>query len=169
MPKITPLTDIAEYHRDAVEALTNYFSTINPKYTVRFFAYVPADVAAELAERLTETELRSILAILARAEAAFYIDYKKRSNSKDADVVSMAFRKIWRNKKEKARWKEEILDTWRSQVDPAVGAYISNLKGLSGFRHWLAHGRYTQFGPKDRFEDIYLLVENLLTTLPLKS
>jgi hypothetical protein len=71
-----PLVDIADYHRDADSSLRLYFTRINPDFVVRFASNRQSEVDMELADRLSETDMRSALAVMARLEAAFRIDYR---------------------------------------------------------------------------------------------
>jgi hypothetical protein len=158
MSKQTPLIDIASYHRDAEMSLRFYFSQVNPDFHARFVSYRQSDVATELTERLSETDMRSALVVMARIEAAFRVDYKQRCQMKKSDEMSIAFRKIFKARKEKARLDEDIWETWR-QIEPSTRDLISRLRSVFRFRHWLAHGRYWPVGNKYDFQTIYLIAD----------
>lgn len=162
-----PLTAIATYQSDAEASLRSYFSLSNPNYAIRFTGYRASDVAQELNERLNETDMRSALAVMARIEAAFRIDYKLRARSKNSDPISIEFRRLFKKRKEQARLEDEIWEVWRSNVDPSTGALISALRGAFKFRHWLAHGRYWRIDKKYDFRSIYLLADTVLQGFPL--
>ena len=68
------LVDLADYHKDAESSLRLYFTPVNPDFTARFASNLHSEVQAKLAERLSETDMRSALAIMARVEAAFRIE-----------------------------------------------------------------------------------------------
>lgn len=170
MPDLVSLVDIADYHTDAGASLRLYFSTINPEYTQRFTTYLPSEVNAELAQRMSETDLRSTLVVLARIEAALRKDYIERgSKLKLSDDISLAFRKIYKRKGRRANLNDDILDVWYQNLDPSSRSFISTLRGMLNFRHWLAHGRYWNPGAKYDFRDAYLLADIVLTSLPLCS
>jgi hypothetical protein len=88
------LTEIAVHHEDLGASLRLYFSAAAPTFTVRFIGYSNPEVAEELGERLSESELTSSLAVLASLEAAFRVDYLQRCYQRGKDPVSRAFRII---------------------------------------------------------------------------
>lgn len=169
MPSLTPLLDISYYHLTAEAALRLHYSQSNPSYQLVFAGYRPTEVAAELSERISETEIRSILIIIARLEAAFRLDYISRAGSKQADQISINLRRLHKRKKRKARLDEDILEIWKGHVDPTGRAIISKLRGMLKYRHWLAHGRYWQFGANHSFNDVYLVADVILTDFGLQS
>lgn len=169
MPNLVSLLDIASYQADAEGGLRLYFSGNNPEYAKRFIAYLPSELDAELAERMSETDMRSTLVVLARIEAALRKDYIERCKLKKADNISIAFRKIHKKKGRSVRLDEDILDVWYQNVDPSSRKIISTLRGMLKFRHWLAHGRYWNPGSKYNFRDAYLLADVVLIDLPLYS
>ena len=175
MPKRIPsvrqpiaLVDIANYQMDAEASLRLYFSLANPHFSVRFAGCLASEVTTELVERLGETDMRSVLAVMARIEAAFRIDYKQRARKKGPDAVSTAFRKLFKKKGEKVRLDEDIWEIWRENVnDPSARSLISKLRSVFKFRHWLAHGRYWPIGNKYDFQTVYLLADAVLEGFPL--
>ena len=169
MPELASLNDIVDYLADADSALRFYYSTLYPYFVTRFAGYLPREVAAELAVRIDETEMRSVLVILARVEAAFRRDYDVRCTSKKADPISIDFRKLHKKKGKKVRFEDEILDTWRRHLEPADRDIISQLRTMLKYRHWLAHGRYWNVGRTHRFQDVYLLADVILSDLPLQG
>jgi hypothetical protein len=160
------LFDLADYHRDVESSLRLYFTQANPDFVVRFISNQPSEVEATLAERLSETDMRSALAIMARIEAAFRIDYRQRCERKKSDPVSIGFRKLFRERGQKVSLEDHIWEVWR-QNHPSTSPLISQLRSVFKFRHWLAQGRYWQVGSKYDFQTLYLLADGVLTSFPL--
>lgn len=159
------LVDLANGQRDTEASLRLYFGTKNPDFIAIFAGQRQSEVKDKLDSRLSEAELRSILAVLAGIEAAFRLDYQWRRSAKRVDSVSVAFR---RYRKSNVRLDEEIWETWRAH-HPTLGLQISQLRGAMKFRHWLAHGRYWQIGHKYDFQTVYLIAEAVLADFPLFS
>lgn len=173
MPKrITParqpvsLLDLAGYHRDAELSLRLYFTPINPDFVVLFATDLPSDVAAKLTDRIDETDMRSALAIMARIEAAFRVDYLQRCERKKPDPVSIAFRALFRDQRRNVRLDEDIWEVWRGH-HPSTRPLIGQLRSVFKFRHWLAHGRYWRVGRKYDFQTLYILADGVLASFPL--
>jgi len=171
LQKAISIPDVAEYHRDVESSLRLYFTPNNPNFVARFAGYVPSEVEEELADRLSETDMRSALTIMARIEAAFRIDYQQRCRKKETDDVSKAFRRLY--KRYGAQYwqvplEREIFEIWRT-VHPDTSSLIGELKGAFRFRHWLAHGRYFQpkLARKYDYWGLYLLAINVLAQFPL--
>lgn len=159
------LLALADYQRDAEASLRLYFTSINPDFVVLFAGDRPSDVAAKLADRIHETDMRSALAIMASVEAAFRLDYEWRLKAKKPDAVSITFR---RHRRRNVRLDEDIWETWKVN-HPTTGQLISQLRSAFRFRHWLAHGRYWPAGQKYDFQTLYILAQAVLTTFPLYS
>src|ERR1700738_1159334 len=98
VPQSITIRDVAIYHQDTEASLRLFFTSNHPHFAVRFFGYSPSEVAAELADRLNETDLRSALALLTRLEAAFRIDYLQRCQTRKRDALSRAFRVLHRSR-----------------------------------------------------------------------
>jgi hypothetical protein len=169
MLKTISISDVAEYQSDADAALRVLFSSVNPNYAARFVAYLTAEVATELAERLVETDTRLSFVVLSRVEAALRKDYLERCRLKMSDEISIEFRKIHKRRGSRARLEEDIIDVWYDNVDPPTRQIISRLRGMLRFRHWIAHGRYWNVGARHNFQDVYLLADAVLTGLPLRN
>ncbi len=167
MPRLVPLVDIADYHIDAKASLQLYYSNSHSGHVARFATYSPREVDEEFAERLEETERRSTLVILARVEAAFRQDYLVRGRSKLADPISVDFRKTFRSRGDRARLEDDILGIWRQHIEPSDRDYISQLRSMFKYRHWLAHGRYWQSGRQYAFDDVYVLADTVFTSFNL--
>ncbi len=167
LPPAISLKDLAEYHADVVSSLRNYFGGATHLYS-RFIGYSSAEISNELALRLQETDLRSALAVMARIEAMFRIDYECRCQKRLKDNVSRAFRELRKSRHKRVRLDEDIFEVWLSHsfVERWI---IGELRGAFKFRHWLAHGRYwvPKLGKKYDFTGIYLLAEMVLYAFPL--
>jgi hypothetical protein len=160
------LFDLADYHRDAESSLRLYFTPVNPDFVVRFAGEVPSEVAKKLAQRIDETDMRSALVVMTRIEAAFRLDYKRRCRTNKSDDISIAFRKLFRTKKENVRLDEDIWELWR-HIDNSKKNLISQLRDVFHFRHWLAHGRYWAVGKKYDFQTVYQLADAVFADFPL--
>jgi hypothetical protein len=159
------LVDLAEYHRDTEASLRLYFTSINPDFVALFAGDRPSDVAKKWADRVSETDMRSALAVMARVEAAFRRDYEWRRKAKKPDPVSITFRRL---RRENVRLDEDIWQTWKVN-HPTTGPLISQLRSVFNFRHWLAHGRYWPAGRKYDFQTLYLLAQAVFAAFPLNS
>lgn len=168
LPRVFPIRDIAAYHEDTDASLRLFFTSSNPNYNIRFFGKNHFEIDAELEKRLEDTDFRSSLAILSRLEAAFRLDYKQRCQKRKRDPVSKAFRKLYKEYKERVRLEEQILTTWKV-AHPEKSQLISDLKGAFKFRHWLAHGTYWEpkLERKYDYQTIYFLAESVFTNFPL--
>jgi hypothetical protein len=162
------LAEIAGHHRDLESSLRLYFSSDSPSYLVRFAGYTESEVSEELRKRLDEVDLTSCLAVLASIEAAFRIDYLRRSDRRGKDPTSRAFRKIHKTKQQWASLEDDIFRAWVENFSGSR-AIISELRGAFKFRHWLAHGRYwtPKLGRRYDFDDIFALADLTLHTFPL--
>lgn len=159
------LLDLADYHQDVESSLRLYFTSANPNFVAIFAGHSRYEIAEKLDERIHETEMRSALAVMARVEAAFRLDYQWRRKANESDVISAAFRKY---RKENIRLDEDIWETWKIH-HPAVGPLIGRLRSAFRFRHWLAHGRYWTIGQKYDFQTVYLLAQAVSDTFPLRA
>ena len=167
MPRLAPLVDIARYQSDAEAALRLYYSSSHTEYAARFATYLLREVQEEFEQRLQETEMRSSLIVLARLEAAFRTDYRQRARLKLNDPISVDFRKLFKARRERARLEDDILEVWRRHLDPSSGQYISHLRRMLKYRHWLAHGRHWAFADQREFQDVYLLADTIFTNFNL--
>jgi len=161
---VETIADIANYQSDAEKSIRLYFSKENPDFTNIFAIYRVADVNIMLSDMINETDMRSVLVLMARMEAAFRIDYKIRSQNKHSDSLSIQFRKIWKRKKQRVRLYD-ILDVW-GNIDPETKKIIGQLKGIFTFRHWLAHGRYWNIGNEYDFQTVYIIASAVLSSFP---
>jgi hypothetical protein len=162
------LAEIADYHNDTVDALTSYLQPLLQQNNPRFLGYSPSDLEKLLLRRIKETGLRSSLAILAALEAALRIDYELRAKQRRKDPLSRAFRVMYKRKRERIRFGEDLLDLW-VQHHPNLRRHVGELRAALHFRHWLAHGRHWERPSYGRFDyvDIYNLAERVLSDFPL--
>lgn len=169
MPSVAPLTDIAFYHLDAERALRLYYSNTNPSYPTLFVGKSRAQVNSQLSVQVKETEIRSILIIIARLEAAFRLDMKYRVHAKHSDNLSIALRKLHKRKPNKAGLEKDIFPIWKENLDEEGKKVLSGLKTMLKYRHWIAHGRYWQFSANHNYVDTYLLADTVLNKFGLLS
>jgi len=162
------LTEIAGYHNDVVDSLTFFMRQLWRQNNSRFVGYSLEEFNDLLFVRIEETDLRSSLAILAAVEAALRIDYLLRAAKRRKDPLSKAFRTIYREKQEKARFDEDLLDLW-GQYYPELKRIIGELRAALHLRHWLAHGRYWKRPTHGKFDYdyVYTLADNLMANFPL--
>lgn len=169
MPSVAPLTDIAFYHLDAEKSLRLYYSSSNPNYLTTFVDKTQAQVSSELKVLVKETEIRSILIIIARLEAAFRLDMKYRVHAKHPDDLSIALRALHKKKSNKAGLEQDIFPIWKEHLDEDGKKVLSGLKTMLKYRHWIAHGRYWQFSANHNYVDTYLLADTVLNKFGLMS
>jgi hypothetical protein len=167
------IADIAEYHSDADASLRAYFSSLAPNFPVRFFGYTASELRTELDSRLEETDLRSALAVLARLEGVFRVDYEQRCKRRKRDQISKDFRDIFKHHKSiktHVRLDEEIFEVWK-QYSFSTPSLIGELRGAFKLRHWLEHGRYwtPKFGRRYDYTGVYTLGTVTLQHFPFYS
>ena len=162
------LAEAALHHNDTAGALTLFFSSVSPSYSVRFTGYRPEEVRDELGERMAELDRNTTMSLLAAVEAAFRIDYLQRCYQKKKDSVSRQFRGIYKKKGTRASLEEDIFEVWRNNTTGST-KLIGDLRGAFKFRHWMAHGRYwtPKFGQKYDYLSVYPLAAQALTSFPL--
>jgi hypothetical protein len=166
-PQGQSLVEIAEYHNDATDALHLFLGSLYRNSNARFLGYSPSEFNGLLLSRVEETELRSSLAILAAVEATIRIDYQLRATRRYKDPRSREFRSIFKERRERARLDEDLLESW-SRHSPSCKRLVGELRAALHFRHWLAHGRYWE-RPKHRrfdYQSIYGLAELMLIQFP---
>jgi hypothetical protein len=161
------LSEIADYHNDVVDSLTAFLQPFRHPNSSRFLGFSLAELNELLRGRIEETDLRSALAILSAVEAAIRIDYLLRATKRRKDPLSRAFRTVYREKRENARF-DDLLDLW-VRHHPTLKNFVGELRAALHFRHWLAHGRYLERPRHRRFDYIsmYTLADILLRSFPL--
>jgi hypothetical protein len=162
------LSEIAEYHNDAVDSLVLFFRTLMTRNEPRYLGYSAPETENVLLNRIEETELRSCFIVLASLEAALRIDYLLRSSGKKKDPLSKDFRGLFNHRGKRASLDEDILDLW-IRHHPSLKRLVGELRSALRFRHWLAHGRYWEpkLGRKFDYAGVYLLAELVLVNFPL--
>jgi len=166
------LAEIADYHKDAVDSLTFFLQPLWQENNPRFLGYSPSEfnelLHKLLLSRIEETDLRSSFATLAAVEAALRIDYRLRATQRRKDPLSRAFRVIYRAKREKVRFDEDLLDLW-VEHHPDLRRLVGELRAALHFRNWLAHGRSWERPAHGRFDfvSIYNLADLMLRNFRL--
>jgi len=128
---------VAEQHGILQKSLRDFFI----KHTdVRFVGYTLDELKKEQDERLSELDKASSLTILASIEASLRIDYLQRCEDRRKDSVSIRMREIYKNKADRAKIEDDILEVWKQEA--ALKAIAERAKAAFKYRHWLAHGRY---------------------------
>ena len=156
------------HHNDVSDSLNLFFSDQSPFYESRFLGLKSVEVDQLLLERLEELDLTTTMSILAAVEAAFRIDYLKRSYRKKRDVLSRQFRVLYLKNKERVSLEDEIFEVWKKNTDQP--GLIGELRGAFRFRHWLAHGRFWEpkLGRKYDLTYVYQLALAAVS-LPLET
>jgi hypothetical protein len=170
---LDPILDIGEldaYHRDILASLRLYFRPSAPDFAVRFAGKRPDEVNRKLAERLNESDVRSVLFVLTSLEASFRVDFDVRCRKRLKDVLSVHFREVERARQNAVRLDEDILEGWKRHSD-APPALISDLRGAFKFRHWLAHGRYwnPKLGRRYDFDYVHLIAKAIVFGFPFAA
>jgi len=83
----------------------------------------------------------AMLHLLTTTEALLRLAFKSLSKRQTKPAICRRFRQIGRERGEKIRLEEDILDTW-IEVYPETARSIRDFKGVVPLRDWLAHGRY---------------------------
>jgi hypothetical protein len=164
------LQEIAEYHEDATDSLKDFFAPSVVRMELRYLFATQTELSALLTNRLSETELRSCLAVLSSIEAAFRVDYLTRCAGRLKDPLSRDLRILFKKYGQRVSLEEDILQLW-SEHYPAFKLAIGELRGAFRFRHWLAHGRYwaPKLGRKYDFTEVFLLAAVIQDNFPLVS
>lgn len=162
------LLEFAIYHYDVVSSLRLYFSEASPSFASRFFERRRDEVAAELANRLELTDLRSSFFVLTNLEHCFRGDYEFRCKRKMKDPVSRAFRQAYKLRDTRVNLDEDIFQVW---AEHSIGSQrlIGELRSAFKFRNWVAHGQYGEpkLGRKYDFSFIYGLADDVLNAFHL--
>ena len=108
------------------------------------------------------------MSLLSAIEASLRIDYLNRVYRREKDDLSKIFRKIHKNKANKASLEEDILSSWK-KYHPSFQSIFSDLLGALKYRHWLAHGRYwgPKLGRQYDFYSIYIIAIRFYQNIPL--
>lgn len=123
----------------------------------------------ELIGRITETGLRTSLALLTAIEAHLRDDFQVRMHGDYNDILSRSFRELQQAHGTRVRL-DDLLDLWRRH-HPYLQGLVSQLRAASHYRNWLAHGRYGERPKNDKFDyaSSYDLAEATMLNFPLMS
>ena len=155
--------DVAVSHSDTVRSIRFYYTAPSPATRdPKFIGYSIPEMQQEQDLRLDELDKNCVLSLLAALEGSFRVDYLLRCQERKKDALSRHFRGIYKAKKDRAAFEEDILEIWKIYL-PAEKSVLSDLKGAFRYRHWLAHGRYSvpKLGKKYDFESVYLLAQEV--------
>jgi hypothetical protein len=83
----------------------------------------------------------AMLHLLTTTGALLRLGFENLSKRRTKPAISRRFRKIGRERGEKIRLGEDILDTWIDAY-PETAQSIREFKCVLPLRDWLAHGRY---------------------------
>lgn len=83
----------------------------------------------------------AMLQLLTTTEALLRLGFEDLSKRQTKPKLFRRFRRIARERGDKVRLVEDILDTW-ADVYPETARVIRDFKGVLPLRDWLAHGRY---------------------------
>jgi hypothetical protein len=158
------LSELAAFHEDVTNSLRLYFSPEAPTFTARFAGKTQSEVENLLASRLTESDIRSTLAVLTSLEAAFRMDFDRRCQDRLKDGLSRYFRGVKKTRNKWVRLDEDILEGWRLHGAVAAGS-IGEVRGLLKLRHWLAHGQHWEpklARRKYDFEYVHVIAEGVI-------
>ena len=163
------LDEIAAYHRDILGALRLFFSPSNPRFEELFVGKTHDDVDREFQTRKEESEFRSSFVVLTSLEASFQVDFGFRCGQKLKDDLSRHFRKLEKERGTKVPL-DDILEGWKAYggVPPAE---IGEVRGAFKFRHWFAHGRFSEwkFGRKRDFFTVRLMADRITSVFPFQA
>jgi len=99
------------------------------------------ELREQFASARRHLQYAAMLHLLTTAEALLRLAFEDLSKRKTKPAIFRRFRKIGRERGEKIRMEEDILDTW-VEVYPETARSIREFKGVVPLRDWLAHGRY---------------------------
>jgi hypothetical protein len=126
----------------------------------RYFGKTPEELDADFAFQTAELSLLSMLGMFACTEAALRVDFIERVSYRNKDQVSRGFRDAFKERGERIRLEEDILDVWWEHGNDGISRAVSEFKGALNLRHCLAHGSYWKpklgraagYAPVDVFE-----------------
>jgi hypothetical protein len=169
------LDDIQSYYVDSENALNAYFmdSHLTGSSSVRFFGYTTDKLNAELQHRKEYLDRMCSLEVLSAIEARFHIDYIVRTEKRKKDDLSKAFRKIFKERRQKVTLKDHLIKTWRIQY-PQHKTRLDKFSKALDYRHWLAHGRYWQPNRSPHsanydYLEIYTLASDIFAHMDLRE
>jgi hypothetical protein len=117
-----------------------------------------AELRKQFASARKHLHYAAMLHLLTTTEALLRVAFDDLSKRKTKPAIFRRFRRIGRQRGEKIRLEEDILDTW-TEVYPETARSIREFKGVVPLRDWLAHGRYwnpkigrAAYGVRDVFD-----------------
>lgn len=133
---------------------------------VRFLGLDESEVNESFENQRIELELLIMLALLATTEAILRIDYDRRVTNKLKDNLSKRYRDIQRERQEKVRLDEDILEALKEELNPP--SVVSEFRKALKLRHWLAHGRHwhPKLGRGYLPTDIFDISREIVEALP---
>ena len=108
----------------------------------------------------------AMLHLLTTAEALVRLEFENLSKRKVKTAICRRFRKIARERGNKVRLEEDILNNW-IEVHPETARSIREFKGVVPLRDWLAHGRYwnPKIGRKYDVSDVFDIASEMLNRM----
>ncbi len=109
----------------------------------------------------------AMLHLLTTTEALLRLQFESLSERKTKPAIFRRFRQIGRERGEKIRLEEDILDAW-IEVYPETARSVRDFKGVVPLRDWLAHGRYwnPKLGrPVYDVTDVFDIASEMLDTM----
>jgi len=105
--------------------------------------------------------------LLTSVEALLRLTFDQLSKRERKPAIAHRFRRIRRERGDKVRLEEDILNTW-IEVYPQTAQSIRVFKGVMPLRNWLAHGRY--WNPKvgraiNSVRDVYDIASEMLISM----
>ncbi len=158
---------------DAGQALIHYedkiLSSQNELTDTAFAGFSVREIRERFISDRSELDKSAVLSLIAATEADFRIDYLSRVEAEKKDIVSKAFRQLFKEKRQYAALDKDLLRVWRAsdrELEPEINTFTEALK----FRHWLAHGRYWTSRVNKSYtpDNVYLICENLLDAVRKK-
>lgn len=109
----------------------------------------------------------ALLLLLTETEALLRIQFAELCQRKRKPKLYTEFRRVMRERGDRLRLIEDILDTWTATA-PQTAKSIREFKGVIPLRDWLAHGRY--WNPKlgrraYTVDDVYDIAAGMLAQL----
>lgn len=102
------LDEIHHHHRDVRDALLLYYRQGHDGFELGFLGYTAAGLDSELNARLIEVDVASCFSLLAAVEAAFRIDYLRRSYLKMKDPISRDLRELHKRQGARVSFEHDI-------------------------------------------------------------
>ena len=128
-----------------------------------------SEVDAYFNSVLEEVDHHVCLSLIASAESAIIVDFRRRIADRKKDVVSRSFIELFKLKDRdvrKVKFDDDILQTWASQSRGCKKA-IGEFRGALNYRHWLAHGRYWECDSSYHPETVMKIIQEMLAAMSI--